>query len=157
MPDPVPILELATAIVTALNAHTFSRSLTAVRAYQPSAKADELTTIRVSVVPKADDTVFNTRATDRNECQIDVAVQQRLPGNDTDALATRLAEADALMGLVDEIKKFLGRASFAVGGLGTWKIIRRENSPIYDPAHWKDLSVFSSVVTFTLAGPRAAA
>ena len=154
---PVPILAIADSIVAALNGHTFSRGFTAARSYQPEYVKEELSSLQVTVVPKGDEAAFSTRATDRIECQIDVAVQKQLPGNDREGLAARIAEADALMGVVDEVKQFLGRASFAVDGVGTWKIIRRENAPIYDPKHWKELGVFTSVCTLTLAGPRAAA
>ena len=52
---PAAIIQLADAGVTDLNAATFSQALVVARAYLPRWKLEELTNVRVTVVPKDDD------------------------------------------------------------------------------------------------------
>ena len=149
--------QIADCIVTALNGHTFSQAVIAVRTYRPDFKLTDLQSLKVSVAPKAIHRTMETRARDKVECQVDVAVQQALPGNDTDQLADRLSAADTLMGLVEEIQDFLARSSFTIEGVGAWKVVYVDGNPLYHPEHWDQLNVFTSVSTLTLMGAKGVA
>ena len=93
---PAAIIELADAVVQDLDSHPFSQNFNIARAYLPRWKLEELTSIRVTVVPKDDVGERASRSQWQEEYQLDVAIQQRL-GND------ELAQMDDLIFLGQEL------------------------------------------------------
>lgn len=134
------LLEIADALLAALNAEDFSQAFTAVRSYRPDFDLPELATLRVSVVPKADTTSAATRTDDFHEVSVDIGVQQRVPQGDRDAL-------DALLTLMQELGDFLKRRRLDGVPAATW--VRTANEPVFDPDHLAEKSVFTSVLTVT--------
>ena len=134
------ITDIADAVVTELNGHTFSQTLAAVRYYRPVFDLGEMSVLHVSVVPKG---VTTTRA-DRSGCQedfaIDIAVQQKLDSGDN-------AELDALMALVQEIADFFRLRRLVEYPDAMW--IGTENVPVYAPDHLEEFRQFTSVLTLT--------
>ncbi|MFB3894542.1 MAG: hypothetical protein ACE15C_21275, partial [Phycisphaerae bacterium] len=94
------IADIAGAVVTALNGHTFSQPFTAARAYLPVFDLKDMKDLHVTVVPRGVELTTAGRGLAASDIQIDVAVQKKL------ALADS-AEIDALMGLVQEIAEFI--------------------------------------------------
>jgi len=133
------IADIAGAVVTALNGHTFSQPFTAARAYLPVFDLKDMKDLRVTVVPRGVEMTTAGRGLAASDIQIDVAVQKKLSGADN-------AEIDALMGLVQEIADFV--RSTGRFGDGSW--VRTENVPIYSPEHLGELRQFTSVLTLTL-------
>ena len=136
------IADIAGAVVTALNGHTFSQTFTAARAYLPVFDLKDMEDLRVTVVPRGVEMSTAGRGLAASDVQIDVAVQKKLSadtGGDN-------AEIDALMGLVQEIAEFI--RSTGRFGDGSW--VRTENVPIYSPEHLGELRQFTSVLTLTL-------
>ena len=133
------IADIAGAVVTALNGHTFSQPFTAARAYLPVFDLKDMKDLHVTIVPRDNEMSTAGRAIAQSDVQVDVAVQKKL----TTADAT---EIDALMGLVQEIAEFI--RSTGRFGDGSW--VRTENVPIYSPEHLGELRQFTSVLTLTL-------
>ena len=133
------IADIAGAVVTALNGHTFSQSFTAARAYLPVFDLKDMKDLHVTVVPRGVEMSTAGRGLAASDVQVDVAVQKKLSGADN-------AEIDALMGLVQEIAEFI--RSTGRFGDGSW--VRTENVPIYSPEHLGELRQFTSVLTLTL-------
>lgn len=133
------ITEIADAVVTELNGHSFSRPLTVVRAYLPVYDLAEMSTLHVTVVPKALASEIAGRNVMQSDYTIDVAVQQKPADLENPTL-------DALMSLVTEIADY-----FALRVLPAVKAscIRVENSPIYSTEHLGNLRQFTSVLSLT--------
>jgi len=133
------IADIADAVVTALNDHTFSQPFTAVRAYRPVFDLKEMTDLHVTVVPKGVELTTAGRGLAQSDVQIDVGVQKKLAGGDN-------AEIDPLLGLVQEIAEFVR----ATGRFGDAAWVKTENTPIYSQEHLGELRQFTSVLTLTL-------
>ena len=133
------IADIAGAVVTALNGHTFSQPFTAARAYLPVFDLKDMKDLHVTVVPRGVEMTTAGRGLAASDIQIDVAVQKKLSGADN-------AEIDALMGLVQEIAEFIR----STGRFGDASWVRTENVPIYSPEHLGELRQFTSVLTLTL-------
>ena len=133
------IADIAGAVVTALNGHSFSMPFTAQRAYLPVFDLKDMKDLHVTVVPRGVEMTTAGRGLAASDIQIDVAVQKKLTSADN-------AEIDALMALVQEIAEFI--RSTGRFGDGSW--VRTENVPIYSPEHLGELRQFTSVLTLTL-------
>lgn len=137
------ILDIADAVVAALNGGTFSQPVAAERHYQPKFELSEMTDLKVSVVPRGLLSKTLDRGRDSFDYQIDLAVQQK-----TDMTPAAL---DALMGLVEEIADRFRRQPLS----GTdARCVEVENDPVYSPEHLESLRQFTSVLTLTFRVPR---
>ena len=133
------LAEIAQAVADELNAQPFSQAFNACRHYRPQFSLEELTTLRLSVVPRSLTLATTTRAKSTWEVAVDVAIQRRLldPSN--------IVEIDTLVGLVEEVIALLdGRRP---AGCPQAAFIGIENDPAYALEHMDELSVFTSVVT----------
>jgi hypothetical protein len=139
------IVQLADAIVADLNGQTFTKSLTAVRLYDPEIDLAELVGGRLAVVPFDDGQAkTTTRGLDRCDLVIHVAVQAKVesaPGSDTD-------ELDEWMAFADEVKNFL--AHHAPGGTDA-VVATVQRKPVYSLEHLRKLRAFMSVISVSLA------
>jgi hypothetical protein len=134
------ITEIADAVVTALNGHTFSQLFIAQRGYRPLFDLAEMKDLHVTVVPRGLSLTDASRSAMQRDVEIDVAVQQK-PAD------LEQATLDALVGLVGEIVEFFARKRLA----GVPAIcMGLANSPIYSPEHLEQFRQFTSVVTLTL-------
>jgi hypothetical protein len=133
------IADIAEAVVTALNGHTFSQPFTAARAYRPVFDLKDMTDLHVTVVPKGVELTTAGRGLAQSDVQIDIGVQKKLAAGDN-------AEIDSLVGLVQEIAEFVR----ATGRFGEAAWVKTENTPIYSQEHLAELRQFTSVLTLTL-------
>jgi len=133
------IADIAEAVVTALNGHTFSQPFRAARAYRAAFDLAEMKDLHVTVVPKGVEMSTAGRGLSQSDVQIDVGVQKKLAGGEN-------TEIDALMGLVQEIAEFIR----STGRFGDAVWVRTENVPIYSQEHLAELRQFTSVLTLTL-------
>jgi len=133
------IADIAGAVVTALNGHSFSQPFTAARAYLPAFDLKDMKDLHVTVVPRGNEMSTAGRSIAQSDVQVDVAVQKKLSTADT-------AEIDALMGLVQEIAEFIR----STGRFGEASWVRTQNVPIYSAEHLGELRQFTSVLTLTL-------
>ena len=133
------IADIAEAVVTALNGHTFSQPFTAARAYRPVFDLKDMTDLHVTVVPKGVELTTAGRGLAQSDVPIDIGVQKKLAAGDN-------AEIDSLVGLVQEIAEFVR----ATGRFGEAAWVKTENTPIYSQEHLAELRQFTSVLTLTL-------
>ena len=134
------IVDIADAVVTELNAGTFSQELEAVRLYRPQFDLAEMATLHVTVVPKSIETVTVSRTCVQYDITVDVAVQKKLEAETND-------EIDPLVSLVEEIAMFFRLRRLAEYPNATW--LRTENEPVYSPGHLEEVRQFTSVLTLT--------
>ncbi len=133
------ITDIASAVVTELNADTFSQAFTAVRAYLPQYELSEMKDLHVTVVPKGVEIDASTRSMAQHDYSIDIAVQQRLSSDQS--------EMDGLMGLVEEVADFFRQRRLTQYPAAIW--VKTVNAPIYAPDHLDQLRQFTSVLTLT--------
>lgn len=150
---PAVLVEIADAVVAALNAATFSLSFNAERAYAPVNDTVDLSTLEVTVAARAWTPTAITRAMTDNEYIVDIGVQKRLtPGLATNGQIN--AEADPLMLLVEEITDLFQRKPLE-GYTTAANMLTAPEQPIYLDEHMRDHRVFSAVVRLTLRKTRA--
>ena len=142
------LVKVARAIVAALNGRRFSQAFTAVRAYAPVYKLEDLGTLHVTVAPRAHERTRLTRGRHEGQPQIDVAVQKRISASATTAAAN--TELDALRALVREISLFLlpNSKPRRYAGAAAMSI---DNDPIHDFARLRVHNQFTSVLTVNLS------
>lgn len=133
------LVDVAEAIVVALNGEVFTPAFVATRDYEPTFDLQDAA-LRVTVVPRALPSGILSRSESQSDAQIDIGVQKKVSGSATNA------EMDALISLVEEIAIFVR----AEREFSTSRWIRTENDPIYSPEHLKDMRQFTSVLTVTL-------
>ena len=139
------VVEIADAVVTALNGAHLSQPVSAQRYYLPEFDLKDMDTLHVSVVPAELDEEIADRAHDRAEYKIHVAVQKRVAKQDPPGIDT--AAIDALMQLVEEIDDLFRHKRLAGYEQAHWA--KTENKPIYDPKHLKEHGQFTSLLVFT--------
>jgi len=93
------LADIADAVVTTLNGHTFTRPFTAVRSYRPVYTREEMKDLHVTVVPGGYSMENLGRGQVQEDYTVEVAVQQapETMGN---------AALDPLVSLVEEIRDF---------------------------------------------------
>lgn len=130
----------ADAIVSALNAHTFSARFTAVRSILPEEYLKNLgNDLRVLVVSRdISETALAARSYMQEQISTDIAMFKRLPNYTTEQI-------DDLLELTDEIREHLLSLSVRKA-LGITKI---EQSTPYSPDHLRESQLFIGVMTVT--------
>lgn len=109
-----PAITIADAVVAALNAATLSQSVTFERVWVPKFDIENSADIQGKVAPASDTREMESAARDKATIAIDVGVVYRLAG----AVASEVAEVDALVELCEELKPLLNRHSIG-GAIGS--------------------------------------
>ena len=133
-------VEIADAVKDDLNAGSFSLPFAAERLYLPLFELPEMQVLHVSIVPKGITQTAANRTQIQHDCQVDVAVQQKVAGEAP-------AEVDPLTDLVEELIEHFRFHRLPAFPTAAW--LRTENAPIYDPEHMHRLRQFTSVITLT--------
>jgi len=131
------IADIAQAVADALNAGNFSQEFTAERVALPQFRLRDMGALHVTVVPREVESEALSRAQDRYEVRVDVAIQKKVSSLDK-------TELDPLLALVQEVADYLNRRSMAGAA---W--LKTENKPVYSPEHLRELRQFTSVLTLT--------
>jgi len=134
------IIDIADAVVTAINAATLSQPVQAERLYLPEFELKDMGTLHISVVPAELEEEIADRQRDSGDYTIHVAVQQRVGKFDN-------ATLDGLMGLVEEIGDLFRHQQLPGYPQAQW--LKTENRPIYDPKHLKEHGQFTSLLVLT--------
>ena len=122
-----PIIEIAKAIVTSLNTE-FEETFTAERGYAPPHfDLTDLDDIQVTVVPAEVDCRPACRTGETGDYSIDVGVQKKVN-------KAVIAEADAIVKLADDVRKFL-RFKHPIAA-ATW--VGTHHIAVGIPEHWRD-------------------
>ena len=134
------ITQVAEAVLAELNGATFSQPFTAVRSYLPRSDLAELKTLKVTVVPSGLTVVTASRGQSQQDVALDVAVQQKLSGENN-------ADLDPLLALAEEIAAHFRGKRLTTFADAMW--VKTEFKAIYAPDHIDQLRTFTSVVTLT--------
>jgi hypothetical protein len=142
------VLEIADAMVTALQAATLSMGFTAARDYAPVTEANDLADLRLTVVPRELTLVAASRAKDEFDYVVDVAIQRRVEVD--------IPTLDPYMRLAEEVLDLfrMQRLSYGTGG-DYAQCVAAQHNPIYIPEHLREFRVFTSVVSLTFRTQRA--
>jgi len=130
--------DIADAVVSELNAGEFSWAFTAVKAYRPEYELKDLTTLRVTVVPREASPGRLSRSVRWSDYRIDIGVQKKVSSD---------AEADALMDLVEEIDSYLHGRTLAGCPDAIWVGSEISGAPAEE--HLRDWGVFTALVSVT--------
>lgn len=134
------IVEIADAVVSALNAAALSQPFIASRVYLPKFERSALESLTVTVVPKGRGETIAARSNIADDSyEIDVAVQQAVDPTD-------IATIDGLMLLVQEIHDLF---RLTQPNLADSTYVGVSNDPIYDPAALNEDRLFRSVLTIS--------
>jgi hypothetical protein len=133
------IVDIAAAVTTELNTHSFSQSFTATRAYLPTFELVTMANLHVTVVPRSVASKSLDRQRDSYDYEIDVAVQQKVDPT--------LVNLDALVLLVEEIADHFRHEPLS--NLPAARCVGVQNTPVYAAEHLQELRVFTSVLTLT--------
>ena len=133
-------LDIADAVVTELNAQSFTQSFTAVRNMTPDYQIRDLTSLKVTVMPTAVEMKQFARGLWSQDHGIDVAVQKRL----TDDTETSVV---AMMDLTQEVAEYLRSATLTT--LSSVRVAGAKIDPIYAVEHMSGMKVFTSVIQLT--------
>ncbi|MFZ2873459.1 MAG: hypothetical protein WAZ94_03140 [Phycisphaerales bacterium] len=135
------IATIADAAAAHINAGTFSQPVNAVRMYQPAFTLEDLTDLRVSVVPRTVGIAAASRDSSVFECVVDVGIQKKLPAEGAeDAI-------DALLDLVEEIADHLRLKRLPDAPEAAWASISHE--PVVSSESLEQHRVFTSVLSVT--------
>ena len=141
----VSMAQVAAAVVTELNGHTFSTPLAAVRSYYPVYKREEMDTLHVTVVPAGSDYSLSDRTTIGRDFTVDISVQKAVSPKD-------LVAVDSLVALVEEVADFfLGRRlSALVCGVCPHVAMAPGSERGYIEEHMETLTLFTGVIQVTV-------
>lgn len=148
VPQPLAVeQQIAAAMVTMLNAHSFVQSFTASRKYQVKLDLDTTKALTVSVVAQSKQTERSSRATNEVQYTVQVAVQQKIdPANE--------AQGDVLSYLVEEIADYLDNYwAMELAGCRV-ALIGSDANPLWLPDHLLTLRQFTNVTTYTFTVER---
>lgn len=136
-------IDIADAIVTELQAATFSEPLIISRRVMPEFELAELKALTVTVVPKSVQMANITRQSSSFDVAIDIGIQQKI-AKDTDAQVSRLS------GVVTELVNFLNRRQLTGFPAAQFKSI--VNEPVHVPEYLSEKRLFTSILTVTYRG-----
>jgi hypothetical protein len=137
-------LDIADAVVVALNDHAFSLPFTSVRKALPVARRENLAALLVTVIPST----FNTQIADRSRrlsmYGVDIGIQQAVdPDN--------LIAFDAMFELVEEINNLFAMKRLDGLQAAIWEKVETVSGAEagYAPEHLESLRLFTAVLRIT--------
>jgi hypothetical protein len=131
------VLQLAEKIVQTLNSGSFALAFTAVRTLFPFFELKDLSTLRVTIVPKSVNITTASRSSSEFDYQIDIAIQKAVKSPD-DAEVTALTELSLAIA-----KSFRGKIYEDIGAV----CFKQSIDPLYSVEYIQPPSVFTSVIT----------
>lgn len=135
------ISTLADAVAEHINAGTFAQPVSAVRTYQPAFTLEELSELRVSVVPRTTTVTAASRESSTYEHVLDVGVQKKLPAEDDQAAIDELLELTEAIGNRLRHTRLAGFPEAAWAGLA--------HEPVVSSESLEQHRVFTSVLSVT--------
>ncbi len=132
------IIAIADAVVSHLNAGTFSQPVSAQRMYQPAFTLEELKDLRVSVVPRSTGITTASRDSSTFECAVEVGIQKKI-GDES--------EIDGLLDLVEELADHLRLTRLPGAPDAAWVGIAHE--PVVSAEALNEHHAFTSVLAVT--------
>lgn len=144
------VVGIADALVAAINSATFSHpyaAITAIRSYAPRYTLEELTELKVTVIPPGAQYELTSRSQAQADFLLAIGIQQRTDGSDE--------TTDQLILLAEEMAAFVLDLDFDLEadgdgeGEGVAHATAVEFEPFYDPGLLREERTFSSVLVIT--------
>jgi len=138
--------QIADQVLGQLQSGTFSKAIDPeIRVLPPRFKAEQLTGLKVLIVPGSLITEQANRAETQGDYGIDIGVMKLIVPKDVD-------ECDGYLELVGEIGDYIKDKSrrvltLADGSRASW--VSNEQDPLYFPEHLEQYNSFVSVITAT--------
>lgn len=139
------LIEIADAVVAELNAAAFSQPFTAQRVYVPNFSAQELTTLKVVIVPRGEEGSIANRSATQHEYTVDIGILKKVAQPTPDQI-------DPLMLLAQEIGDYF-RFRTLSGRTERW--LKTEVRTPYSPEHVEQQRQFLAVLSLTFTGLRS--
>lgn len=134
-------VDIADAIAADLNAATFSLPVAATRLYLPEFTPEDLSALRVPVVPRAQRREPKSRSLADREYDVDIGFLQRL------RVADPLAHADSLMSLVEEVLTYFDFRALASVPSARW--FKSQNNVPFGDRLMHEHNCFAAAVTLS--------
>ena len=132
-------ISIADEVVTSLNGFSYGIAFTAARKLWPFYELKDLSSLKVTVVPKSVEMTMMTRTAMEFNYQIDIAVQKSVTSPDA-------SEVSTLMDLAVSIaNSFRSKVYSALGAV----CFKQTIDPLYSIDHIAPPSVFTSVIVLT--------
>lgn len=134
-------IAIAKAVTEELNGGSYTQSFTAARSYKRKIDLEELSSLRVTVIPESEEIDKQTRATTLDDFRVAVVVQKKIAVDSEGQKQTQ--EVDTLLDFTEELKN-----TFRFGdqmASATW--MRTDHDPLYDQDKLDEFNVFESVFT----------
>jgi len=135
-----PAILIADAVTARLNEGA-EPDHQAARLYRPTHRLEQLTALRIIVVPRSLEMIPDDRAEDRLTVEIDVGVQQKVAPDDAGSV-------DAVMATVDGLVRKLNRVDLEAGD-DYAAFVEIEHRVLYMPDHLDQYQVITSIFTVT--------
>jgi len=137
-------LDIADAVVKALNGHTFSQGFTAMRAYRPVRRRENLAALTVTVIPAGFTTEIADRTRRQSRYSVDVALQRSVKPDS-------LVECDAVYELKEEVEAFFAMKRLDGLQQAIWEKVETvagaEAGYAYE--HLESLNLFTVIIRLT--------
>ena len=130
------LVDIADAVVASLNGGSFSQAFTAERLYRPTFSLDDLTGLKVSVVPKGVTIAAASRTSSSFDLAVDIGIQKKIGGE---------SEIDALLDLAEQIGDHL--RTNALAGVPEAVFVSIEHDPVIAAEHLDEQRTLTSVLT----------
>ncbi|MDD5503347.1 MAG: hypothetical protein PHH26_07805 [Candidatus Thermoplasmatota archaeon] len=134
----ITAVQVADAVVTALNAGEFTREFTAVRAFLPYFTSAQLATVQVSVVPGGIEMTPVTRANTLDVLSVDIGVIKNVDPGDGD-------EINNLINFVHEIIEYMRGLKLTAQPNASW--FKTAVDPLYSEEQLSQNKCFMSILT----------
>lgn len=136
------LIMVADAVVKTLNAaEELDAKFEATREYRTRLEPDDLSTLRVIVLPAARTPTAVSRGSDQKDSRIAIVFVKGFDGGGPD---DRKAEADLLMGEVEEVETYM--RGKALVGLSTATWLSSEQDPAYSIEHFEEGRFYAALV-----------
>ena len=140
------LISVCDAVVTALDAGTFSQAFTTTRSYRPYFTPADLDTLRVTVAPATLKSSILGRNQTMQEAAVEIGVQKHVaPDPATGQLPQ--TDLDNLMGLCQELQAALEFQTLSAMPAAMW--VKTEFIPVYSFEHLDAQHIFTSVLRLT--------
>ena len=132
------ILQIADSVTAQLNAAQISQPLSAKRLYVPNFDLQDVTELRVSVVPRELFIMAYDRTASKYSARIDIAIQKKFEHGTHE-------EIDPLVVLIEEIADLFRLKR--LDSMPEARCVSVEHPVIYSTEHWEQHRTFTSLLT----------
>lgn len=140
------VAQIIDAVVTQLNALSFTETFTATKTYNPQFDKKNSSTLQVQVSPVSYESENITRVQTKDTIAITIGIQKEI-AIDTNTGDFNQAEVEGMMATVEEILN--GIRGFDISSPVAAQQIGAVASPMFYPDHLYDYSIYTGIISLT--------